>query len=280
MEYVLNVLQPQFSLRLDLRAPSGVIRKVEVMASKRQTKKVTSVFERDIGALRRDRHLRRARYAEMGDSLMILRLPDFSEESNVHEMIDKARNHKALVVDLRGNPGGDESILQSLLGSVFDRDVKIADRIARKNSAPVMAKSDHHHLFTGKLIVLVDNRSASAAELFARVVQIERRGAVMGDRTSGSVMEARYYSHHTEGNPYFDPVLVYYAVMVAEAEMVMSDGNSLEHIGVIPDETILPTVADLASDRDPVMARAAKMAGVTLTPEDAAKLFPFEWPTD
>jgi C-terminal processing protease CtpA/Prc len=142
-----------------------------------------------------------------------------------------------------------------------------------------MAKSNHHHRFTGKLIVLADHRSASAAELFARVVQIERRGAVMGDRTSGSVMEARYCSHHTEGDPYFDPVLVYYAVMVAEAEMVMSDGNSLEHIGVIPDETILPTAADLASDRDPVMARAAEMGGVTLTPEDAAMLFPFEWPT-
>jgi C-terminal processing protease CtpA/Prc len=140
-----------------------------------------------------------------------------------------------------------------------------------------MAKSNRHHLFTGNLIVLVDNRSGSAAELFARVVQIEKRGPVMGDRTSGHVMEARHYSHCTEGNPWFQQVPCY-AVEVAEAEIVMSDGNSLEHTGVIPDETILPTAADLASDRDPVMSRAAEMAGVTLTAEDAAKLFPYEWP--
>lgn len=281
MEYVLNVLQPQFSLRMDLRAPSGVIRKVEVMASNRQTEPVISVFERDIAKQRRERHLRRARYVEINGNLAILKLPDFSEESNVHDMIDKAQGHKTLVVDLRGNQGGQESILQALLGSVFDRDVKIADRIMRKTSKPVIAKSNHRHLFAGELTVLVDSQSASAAELFARVVQIEKRGTILGDRTSGSVMEANEFNHETRIISLINgDTFRFYGVMVAVAEMVMTDGKSLEHTGVIPDETILPTAADLANDRDPVLAHAAEMAGVTLTPADAAKLFPYEWPTD
>ena len=57
----------------------------------------------------------------------------------------------------------------------------------------------------------------------------------------------------------------------------MADGKSLEHVGVTPDEIKLPAAADLAAHRDPVLAYAASLLGVTMTAEKAGSFFPIEW---
>ena len=94
----------------------------------------------------------------------------------------------------------------------------------------------------------------------------------MGDHSSGSVMEATDYHYASSG--------VDYHVEVTVANLIMTDGKSLEHIGVTPDEVVLPKLADLDLGRDPVLAQAAQELGITLSPEDAGKLFPYEWPKD
>jgi len=283
MQYDFGVLRPQPGLRLALQDPLGNKRTVGVAAAVHPTKRVMDLTLRDGGGdyfdiMRQDErqwHSVRARYAESGDALLILKLPGFYfSESEVDSMMNKARKHNALIVDLRGNPGGSVDMLQHFAGGVFDKDVKIADRVGRKERKPQIAKGSHYS-FTGKLVVLVDSRSASAAELFARLMQIEKRGIVLGDRSSGHVMEARYYSEQ-----FGVETAVFFGVSVTEADLIMTDGKSLEHSGVTPDEVLLPTAADLASGRDPVIARAAELLGVKISPEDAAKMFPYEWPPE
>ena len=71
-------------------------------------------------------------------------------------------------------------------------------------------------------------------------------------------------------------VVVFYGVSITVSDLIMSDGQSLEHRGVMPDEVRLPTAEDIAATRDPVLSYAASLAGVKLDPVEAGKFFPIE----
>lgn len=88
-------------------------------------------------------------------------------------------------------------------------------------------------------------------------------------------MEARHYEFHQGVD-----TQIFYGASITEADLIMADGKSLEHSGVTPDEILVPSPADLAAGRDPVLARAAGLAGVELAPNKAGQLFPIEWRKD
>ena len=177
-----------------------------------------------------------------------------------------------MILDLRGNGGGLEDTFLRMIGNFFDHDVKIGEVKTRKEAKPLLAKTRGDRTFTGKLVVLVDSESGSAAELFARVVQLEKRGTVIGDNSAGAVMLSKRMGHQV-GADYFVP----YGVSITIADIIMTDGKSLEHVGVKPDEIRLPTAADLAAQRDPVLAYALSLLGIVITPERAGAFFPIEW---
>ena len=279
ISYYFGALAPQASTQLDLRDPSGSVRQVMIQSKMLVRKRVmdlTSFDSDDLWQIIREEenedHLTRQRYHEMGN-VMIWKMPEFFlQDREVDHLFDMARKHQTLILDMRSNPGGATVTLDRMVGNVLDHDLKIADRVGRKEMKPQLAKTRGGNAFTGKLIVLVDSDSASAAELFARVMQLEKRGQVIGDRTSGRVMEAKSYSRSQGAD-----IKIFYSFSVTDADLIMKDGESLEHSGVTPDETVLPTAQDLAEGRDPALSRAATLAGLDIDPLAAGKLFPFEW---
>ena len=277
IQYLNYVLDPRPDMRLEIRDPSGEKRSLTVTAKFTLSPDLASrpgagvrydVYRRSENTV----HRMRMQYAYFGD-VCILKFPwFFFDIDDFYGMSGKIRKDRALIVDLRGNHGGAVETLKYFVGMFFDRDVKLYDKVERKKTSPEVAKNEHTIYFPGKVIVLVDSESASAAEIFARVMQLEKRGTVIGDHTSGSVMEATGVYLFSSGADY--------GVEVTIANLIMSDGKSIEHLGVSPDEVVLPKLADLESGRDPVLAHAAQELGVTLSPEDAGKLFPYEWPKE
>jgi hypothetical protein len=85
--------------------------------------------------------------------------------------------------------------------NVFDHDIKVGELKRRSETKPLVAKSRGKESFTGKLVVLIDSRSSSAAEIFARTIQTEKRGIVIGDRSAGLVMRCKTYEPSVRTKP-------------------------------------------------------------------------------
>jgi carboxyl-terminal processing protease len=282
MNYIFNTLLSLPAMNLTVRGPDGATRKVDVTPKVTQGQRVLDLtndsdFWKVVREEQNGERENRQRLVTFGDTLVIWKMPEFfMTDDEVDRLIKDVRKYQTLVLDLRGNPGGLIKTLERVAGDVIDHDVTIAQRVGRKSDLkPELAKSRGANAFAGKLIVLVDSRSASASELFARVVQLEHRGTVLGDHSAGAVMEARRYQFHQGAD-----TQIFYGASITEADLIMGDGKSLEHTGVTPDELILPSAADLAAGRDPVLARAVKLAGLEMDPMKAGQIFPTEWRKD
>ncbi len=277
INYMYRALRPRPGMRLVVIKPDGKQQELDVFAKVQSGKQVVDLTGNDIWTVIRESEnedrLHRHRYFELSDDLFVWKMPQFDlEKDKVDDFVGKFRKKKGLILDLRGNHGGSEETLLRLLGNVLDHDVKVGDLKRRKETKPLIAKTRGEGTFTGKLIVLIDSESGSAAELFSRVIQLEKRGTIIGDRSAGAVMRAKEYPHEIG----IDTV-AFYGVSITDADIIMADGNSLERVGVTPDEIRLPTAIDLATKRDPVLAYAALLLGVTIAPEKAGALFPIEW---
>lgn len=279
MQYYYNILSPRAGLNVVVQSPGGQPREMSLKAKVTPGKRVLNLEnDLEVNAILREMEdnakLGRHRYYEDIGGVFVWKMPAFDlTDASVDEIMRKAQGRRAIVLDLRGNGGGAETTLLRLIGHFFDHDVKMADIKTRKESKSVIAKTrGKNNMFEGKVVVLVDSESGSASEVFARVMQLEKRGTVVGDRSAGAVMRSNFreYEMGTER-------IVTWGANITNADVIMSDGKSLEKVGVIPDELILPKATDMAAKRDLVLARALELAGTKVDPARAGGLFPFEW---
>jgi C-terminal processing protease CtpA/Prc len=275
LRYAFEGLAPRSSTHVSLHSPQGLTRTLVVNAKVEKVEKVIDPFgspeyfrEKRIG------HVTEPRVVVRGDDLVIWKLPRFgSDTDEIDKSVRQAHKYPKLILDLRGNPGGAETAISRLIGSMFDKEIRVGERVTRHERKPWTVKSrGGENVYSGKLVVLVDSESGSAAEIFARVVQIEKRGTVIGDRTAGKVREGRQ-KFFCSGR--FEPFCAGFSVTVAD--LLLTDGKSLEDVGVLPDVVVLPTPMDLSAGRDPVLQRAAAELGASMTTEEAGKLFPHLW---
>ena len=189
INYLIYRLAPAQMIELYVRDPVRPEKKIEI----------TAVFK-SLEERRKEDEKRRKEKREdpfkcqaIDQEAIACKLRTFSvDKSYIDKMMKEVSGYKKLVLDLRGNGGGYVKTEEHLTGYFFDRTVKIADFIMRTKTSERIAKLRKENVFKGDLVVLIDSNSASASEVFSRVIQLEKRGQVVGDVSAGKVMTSQF----------------------------------------------------------------------------------------
>ena len=108
----------------------------------------------------------------------------YEEFMNGVAKLDKA-GASQLIIDLRGNPGGYLGAVIKMVNEFLDKGELIVYTVGRTQPKRVFTADRKGTYFGKKVVVLVDEYSASASEIFAGAIQDNDRGTIVGRRTFG-----------------------------------------------------------------------------------------------
>lgn len=165
------------------------------------------------------------------------------------EAIQEFTGTKAIIIDLRGNPGGAGQLAPAMASLLSAKDGSLGSFRFRYETQPVSYKGAGDAAYKGRMLLLVDEMSASTSEVFAGGLQASKRAIVIGSRTAGAVLPSLVQSLPTGG-----------ALQHVISNYQTIHGTVLEGRGVLPDITAQLTRAELLADNDSVLARAIQIA--------------------
>lgn len=270
LNYFLYTLSPQSSVALYVLQPDKTEKEIVIES----TFKTMEERRKEAEKQRKEKKENPYKCQKASNETIACKLYTFSvDKKYIDKMMKEVEGHQKLVLDLRGNGGGYVKIEEYLTGHFFDRDIKIADFVMRDKTKERIAKTQKEKVFKGDLIVLLDSNSASASEVFARVIQIEKRGKVVGDLSAGAVMTSYFIPMVNSRGVPGSETLSSFAMSITIADLIMSDGNRLENVGVVPDYPVGPTGQALFEKSDSILAYALGLLGTKITVQDAGKFY-------
>jgi len=172
--------------------------------------------------------------------------------------VDELRATPGLIIDLRNNPGGAVPAVNMMLSRFFTERTELG-RTTTRSGAPVAlllgaveiielhrVVQGERDAYKGPVVILVNGQSASGSELFAGSMQAAGRAKVVGQPSCGCLLGFLGYARVPGGAE-----LAY-----SEVGFVLSNGKRVEGEGVIPDDPVPATLADLRLGRDRALEEA------------------------
>jgi carboxyl-terminal processing protease len=139
------------------------------------------------------------------------------------QAIDDVREAPALIIDLRGNPGGQFPVRKAIASQLVGESEEFI-RYQYRTEAKTTYLDPVPDPYPGQVVILVDELSTSSSEEFAGSLQALGRATIIGTQTPGSCLVMNMEFLPADG------ILVY-----PYGQSQTPDGRILEGNGVVPD---------------------------------------------
>ena len=178
----------------------------------------------------------------------------------------KAANATAIVLDLRNNPGGYVDQLMNVAGQFLPANTTVLIESSRDGTRTPYKTEGTGLALDIPMVVIVNNNSASAAEILAGALQSAKRSVIIGEATFGTATVLRSYALDAGAE-----------IRLGTTQWLTPEGNVVRGKGITPNiEVILrnlshmltPTAAaklsqaDLLKSNDIQLVRALQELGL------------------
>ena len=157
------------------------------------------------------------------------------------------RNTDGIIIDLRGNTGGQGDILVGMAGWFVAEKGRYFGQIRSRSQTLKLLVRPRPDVYPGRVAILVDGLSLCATEVFAGGLRDLGRARIFGARTGGIAL-----SGTVEKLPNGD------RFMYPFADYTTAGGQVLEGNGLTPDVEVQPTREALLQNRDLVLEAAVR----------------------
>ncbi len=188
------------------------------------------------------------------DGIFVIRLFSFTStspnqfRSALREFV-KSGSHK-LILDLRGNPGGYLEAAVDMASWFLPIGKVIVSEDFGNNAEPKVYRSKGYDAFNTnmKMVILVNQGSASASEILAGALKEHGVAQLVGEKTfgKGSVQELVKITPDT-------------SLKVTIARWLTPNGTNLSKNGLVPDVEVKITEKDIKEKKDPQLDKAVEI---------------------
>jgi len=186
----------------------------------------------------------------------VIKVPAFRKDTAgaLRQAIEQAKSKpaQAVIVDLRGTIGG-EPADAAAAAALFTGPGTMAKAVSRKVAIPSL-EATGDRLWTGRTVILTDDATGGAAEIFAAAVHDRAQGVTVGETTVGMAIVQRAVTTESGGTLY-----------MTVARYVSPSGTPLAGKGLSPDDRVI-VFADQSAGAgkgpaaDPILDRGLEVA--------------------